>query len=148
MRIIQACDKIELNKSIDEVWNVLIDIPSYHKWWPKVVNIEVSNFSDKIVETLFVVKQFGGQSFSCRVETLTPKKEIKLNYFEGLYRGEGKWELKSKSNSTIISYSVDLIIVNKLIVFLSYILPISKIHSLIFMKIFSGLKEYLLNRQS
>lgn len=126
MRKIQANDKIELNNSIDKVWNVLIDIPNYYKWWTRIVSIDVSNFSDKIVGTEFTVKPFNGQSFSCRIESIILKEEIILNYFDGLYRGEGKWKLIGNKNSTTVSYQVNLIIVNKLIIVLSYFLPISK----------------------
>lgn len=147
MRKIQASDSIKLNYSIDEVWNVITDIPSYQKWWPNVVKIKVSNYSDRILETEFEIKPLNGQSFSCRIETVNPMEEIKLNYFDGLYRGYGKWIFKEKDNSTILSYEVDLIIVNKLIILISYFLPVSKIHSLVFQKIFIGLQSYLCNRQ-
>ena len=147
MRKIQACDKIEINNSIEGVWNVLIDIPSYHKWWPKVVNIKVANFSKSIIGTEFIVKPLNGQSFSCRIESIIPKEEIGLYYFDGLYHGYGKWRLKDFNNSTIVSYKVDLIIINNFIILLSYFLPISKIHSKVFQKIFVGLQKYLSNRQ-
>ncbi len=147
IRKIQANDKIELNNSIDKIWNVLIDIPNYYKWWPKIVSIEVSNFNVKIVGTEFTVKPFNGQSFSCRIESIILKEEIILNYFDGLYRGEGKWKLIGNKNSTTVSYQVNLIILNKLIIVLSYFLPISKIHSFVFQKIFLGLQRYLSNRQ-
>ncbi|MFZ1281117.1 MAG: SRPBCC family protein [Ignavibacteriaceae bacterium] len=147
MRKIQACDSIKLTNSIDEIWNVLIDIPSYQKWWPKVIDINVSNYSDKITGTDFVVKPFGGQSFSCRIESIVPMNEINLFYFDGLYRGKGNWDIKSYNNLANVSYSVDLIIVNKFVIALSYILPVAKIHSIVFKKIFSGLRNYLSNRQ-
>ncbi len=116
MRKIQACDSIKLTNSIDEIWNVLIDIPSYQKWLPKVIDIIVSNYSDKIIGTDFVVKPFGGQSFSCRIESIVPMNEINLFYFDGLYRGKGNWDIKSYNNLAIVSYSVDLIIVNKFVI--------------------------------
>lgn len=146
MRKIQANDKIELNNSIDEVWSVITIIPSYYKWWPKVVKIKVSNFNEKIIGTEFEVKPLNGQSFSCRIESIIPNEEIKLHYFAGLYRGEGKWQLVKNKNSVTVSYQVDLVIVNKLIIVLSYFLPISKIHSFVFQKIFLGMQGYLSNR--
>ena len=116
MRKIQACDSIKLTNSIDEIWNVLIDIPSYQKWWPKVIDIIVSNYSDKIIGTDFVVKPFGGQSFSCRIESIVPMNEINLFYYDGVYRGKGNWNIKSYNNLATVSYSVDLIIVNKFVI--------------------------------
>ena len=48
---IKAYDEIQLNCSVDDVWNILTDIPQYHKWWPKSVNLRVSNFNKDIVNT-------------------------------------------------------------------------------------------------
>jgi ribosome-associated toxin RatA of RatAB toxin-antitoxin module len=105
---IKAYDEILLNCSVDNVWKILTDIPQYHKWWPKSVNLKVSNFSREIVNTQFEVRPLGGKSFSCKVIRIISKKEIKLNYFEGIYRGEGAWNIERKENSISVSYKVDL----------------------------------------
>lgn len=141
MSQIKAYDEILLNCSADDVWNILTDIPHYHKWWPKSVNLKVSNFNKDIVNTQFEARPFGGKSFSCRVVSIVPKKEIKLNYFEGIYRGEGVWNIESKENLISVSYKVDLQIVNKSIIILSKIIPIPKLHSMIFKRILAGLAE-------
>ena len=136
---IKACDEILLNCSVDDVWNILTDVPSYHKWWPKSVNLKVSNFNKEIVNTQFEARPLGGKSFSCRVVSIVPKKEIKLNYFEGIYRGEGIWNIESKGNLISVSYKVDLEIVDKSIALLSRVIPIPKLHSMIFKRILAGL---------
>jgi len=146
MPTIKASDKIILEHSRDDTWKVLIDIPSYYKWWPSQVKIEVYNYSNDIVGTTFIVRPLGGQSFYCRIQSIELLKEIRLEYFEGLYRGIGFWSLESSNNSTTLSYTVDLVIFNKFVAALSYILPISKIHSRVFKNIFNGLKSYLDSR--
>jgi hypothetical protein len=85
---IKAYDEIQLNCSVDDVWNILIDIPQYHEWWTKSVNLKVSNFNNDIVNTQFEARPLGGRLFSCKVVSIIPKKEIRLNYFEGIYTGE------------------------------------------------------------
>jgi ribosome-associated toxin RatA of RatAB toxin-antitoxin module len=140
---IKAYDEIRLNCSADEVWKILIDIPSYHKWWPKLVNLKVSNFNKEIVNTQFEARPFGGKSFSCRVISIIPNNEIKLNYFDGIYRGEGVWKIVRKDASVKVSYNVDLEIVDKSIAFLSRIISISKLHSLIFKQILKGLSQQI-----
>jgi len=147
MPTIKASDKITLEHSGDDTWNILIDIPSYYKWWPSQVKIEVHDYSNEIVGTRFIVRPLGGQSFSCIIKSVEIHKEIRLEYFEGLYRGVGFWSLESSNNSTTLSYTVDLVIFNKFVAALSYILPISKIHSRVFKNIFNGLKSYLDSRQ-
>lgn len=138
---IKAHDEITIYTSLENVWKVLIDIPNYHNWWPKSVNLKVSNFNKDIVNTQFEARPLGGKSFSCRVVSIIPKKEIKLSYFAGIYRGEGIWKLEKKENSITVSYSVDLKIVDKSIALLSKIVSIPKLHSMIFKKILKGLEE-------
>jgi ribosome-associated toxin RatA of RatAB toxin-antitoxin module len=140
---IKAHDEIQLNCLVDDVWNILIDIPNYHKWWPNSVNLKVSNFTDDIINTQFEARPLGGKSFACRVVSIVPKKEIKLNYFEGIYRGEGMWNIESKENLISVSYRVDLEIVDKSIALLSRVVPIPKLHSMIFKRILAGLAEQI-----
>ena len=140
---IKAYDEIQLNCLIDDVWNILIDIPNYNKWWPKSVNLKVTNFNNDIINTQFEARPLGGKSFSCRVVSIVPKKEIKLNYFKGIYRGEGVWSIDRKDNLISVSYKVDLEIVDKSIAFLSKLISIPKIHSMIFRRILKGLNEQI-----
>jgi len=140
---IKAYDEIQLNCLIDDVWNILIDIPNYNKWWPKSVNLKVTNFNNDIINTQFEARPLGGKSFSCRVVSIVPKKEIKLNYFKGIYRGEGVWSIDRKDNLISVSYKVDLEIVDKSIAFLSKLISIPKIHSMIFRRILKGLHEQI-----
>jgi len=143
MAQIKAHDEITINASVENIWNVLIDIPHYHQWWPKSVNLKVSNFNKDIVNTQFEARPLGGKSFSCRVVNSVLNKEIRLNYFEGIYRGEGVWKLEKKENSITVSYSVNLEIVDKPIALLSRIIPIPKLHSMIFKRILKGLARQI-----
>jgi ribosome-associated toxin RatA of RatAB toxin-antitoxin module len=138
---IKACDEITINTSVENVWNVLIDIPNYHRWWPKSVNLKVSNFNKEIVNTQFEARPLGGKSFSCRVMSIIPKKEIKLDYFKGIYKGEGIWSIDKKESLILVSYKVDLEIVDKSIALLSRVIPIPRLHSIIFKRILAGLAE-------
>jgi ribosome-associated toxin RatA of RatAB toxin-antitoxin module len=138
---IKAHDEIAINTSVENVWNILIDIPNYHRWWPKSVNLKVSNFNKEIVNTQFDARPLGGKSFSCRVVSIVPRKGIKLYYFEGIYRGEGIWSIDRKESLILVSYKVDLEIVDKSIALLSKVIPIPKLHSMIFKRILAGLAE-------
>lgn len=143
---IKACDEILLNCSVDDVWYILTDIPSYNNWWPKSVNLKVSNFNKDIVNTQFEARPLGGKSFSCKVVSIVPKKEIKLNYFGRIYRGEGIWSIDRKESLILVSYKVDLEIVVKSIVLLSRVIPIPKLHSMIFKRILKGLVKQVISK--
>lgn len=138
---IKAQDEITINDSIEDVWKVLTDIPNYPKWWPKVVNLKILKYNPEIIGTEFQANPLGGKSFSCRVISLNLKKEIWLEYFNGIYKGAGIWKLEKEKNSITVSYSVDLEIVDKSIALLSRIIPIPKLHSMIFKKILNGLAD-------
>ena len=142
---IKAHDEIIINASVENVWNVLIDIPNYHKWWPKTVNLKILKSNKEIIGTEFKANPLGGKSFACRVINIVRQKEISLDYYDGIYRGKGTWCIDVRDGLVIVSYSVDLEIVDKSIVLLSRIIPITKLHSMIFKKILSGLEEQLNN---
>lgn len=138
-----ASDSVELNYPLENVWSIISDFQSYKTWWPRLVNLNIKNEYQKLIGTTLKVSPFGGKSFSIKVVEITNLKEIKLEYFDGLYRGFGRWIIESNNVSTILTYEVNLDIVDSLTKLISYILPVSKIHSMIFRMIFSNLREHL-----
>lgn len=141
MMQIKAHDEIKLKASVEDVWKVLTDIPNYQHWWPRVVNLQVVKINEEIIGTEFQASPLGGKSFSCKVIHVIPNKEIILDYFDGIYRGEGVWKIEDIMGLVKVSYTVDLKIVDKQISFLSKIIPIPKLHSMIFKKILGGLEK-------
>jgi len=151
MPLIKAHDEITIQSSADDVWKILIDIPNYYLWWPKAVNLKVIKFERSLVGTEFKANPLGGKSFNCRVISFIPNREIKLEYFNGIYNGEGTWKIETGEEFVKVSYTVDLEIVDKSIIVLSRIISISKIHSMIFKRILKGLEKqvnsgYLVNQ--
>ncbi len=143
MRKIVACDKVYLNHPPQKVWSIISDFNSYSKWWPWFVKIQINNFSESIIGTVIKVKVFGGKSFFSKVENIKNEEQIKLLYFDGLYYGYGIWKIDGQGNSSILSYEVDLEIKDPFIRILSYIVSISKLHSLTFKHIFRNLGKYI-----
>ena len=142
---IKARDEIKLKASVEDVWEVLLDISNYPVWWPKVVNLKILKLNPEIIATEFQANPLGGKSFACRVINIVPQKEISLDYYDGIYRGKGTWRIDVREGLVIVSYSVDLEIVDKSIALLSRIIPIPKLHSMVFKKILSGLEDQLNN---
>ncbi|AFH48493.1 Hypothetical protein IALB_0781 [Ignavibacterium album JCM 16511] len=138
-----ASDSVELNYSLEKVWSVISDFQSYKFWWPKIVKLQIIQADKQIIGTILKASPLGGKSFSIRVVEIFPLKEIKLEYFDGLYRGFGHWKVENKNDSTILIYVVNLEIVDSLTKGISYLVPVSKIHSMIFRKIFTNLGIYL-----
>ena len=78
--------------------------------------------------------------------SIIPKKEIKLDYFKGIYRGDGVWIVRSEDSLVKVSYKVDLEIVDKSIALLSRVIPIPKLHSMIFKRILKGLAKQVISK--
>ena len=140
---IKAQDEIVIKATVKDVWKVLVDFQHYQDWWPKYVNLKILKLSEAIVGTKFKANPLGGKSFACRVISIIPNQEIKLEYIDGIYRGSGYWNLESKEGLVNVSYIVDLEIVNKSIALLSKLISISKIQSLIFKNILKGLDKQI-----
>lgn len=138
-----ASDSTYLNHSIETIWKVISDFNSYKKWWPALINLEIAHTSPQIIGSTLVAKPFNGRSFSIKAVEVKPFSEIKLNYFAGIYSGDGRWILESVNDKTKLTYEVDLMIIDKFTKVIALVVPVSKIHSLIFKKIFRSLEKYL-----
>ena len=106
-----------------------------------MVNLKVLKFKEEIIGSEFKANPLGGKSFACRVISVIPKKEVKLEYYDGIYRGFGVWSINVRDGLVVVSYAVDLKIVDKSIELLSRIIPIPKLHSMIFKRILNKLSE-------
>jgi hypothetical protein len=78
--------------------------------------------------------------------SVIPKREIKLDYFKGIYRGKGVWNIERRDNLVSVSYMVDLEIVDKSIAMLSRVIPIPRLHSMIFKRILKGLAKQVISK--
>lgn len=143
MRKIITSDTVHLHHPVEKVWSVISDFSSYKFWWPKFVNLRIIESDSSPLQTILRAKPFGGKSFSIKVDKVIPDEEIRLNYFEGIYSGFGRWLLMNKNGSTILTYEVNLEIVDLSIKLISYIVPVTVLHSIIFRKIFKNLERYL-----
>lgn len=144
---IKAQDEINIKATVEDVWKVLLDITNYPSWWPNVVNLKVLKFKEEIIGSEFKANPLGGKSFACRVISIESQKEIKLNYYDGIYRGIGVWNLESNDGIVKVSYSIDLEIVDGSIALLSRIISIPKLHSMIFKRILNRLSEQVSPRE-
>jgi ribosome-associated toxin RatA of RatAB toxin-antitoxin module len=138
-----ASDSIILNYPLEKIWQVISDFDSYKFWWPKLVNLKILNSNPKIIGSKLSASPFNGSSFTIEAVAFVHYKEITLHYHEGIYSGYGKWRVEEFNCKTKLTYEVDLDIVDNFTNLISYILPVPKIHSLIFRKIFKNLEKYL-----
>lgn len=63
---IKAYDQIKMKASVEDVWNVLIDISSYHKWWLSIVQLKILNSPNEIIGNKFQANPMGGKIFEIK----------------------------------------------------------------------------------
>lgn len=148
MRRIHVTDTAELPFPDSVVWKALTDFPASPAWWgPKVV-VTVEHVEPAIVGTIVRVRPYGGLGFLCRVSALTPQSELRMEYFEGIYRGIGYWRLTPSETGTLLSYEIDLEIKSLFMKTLSYVLDFGAIHSQLMQQVFENLKQHIASSQT
>lgn len=143
MRRITVTDTTELPYSPRAVWKALVDFPASPAWWRPNVVVTVRKFEPTIVGTVCQVRPYGGLGFLCRVTSVTPESEMRMEYFDGIYRGVGIWRLMPLGEGTRLSYEIDLEIKSRFMRLLSYVLDFGAIHSRLMQQVFGNLKQHI-----
>lgn len=143
MRRIHVTDTAELPYVPAIVWKTLVDFPASPVWWGPNVVVTVQHFEPAIVGTIVSVRPYGGLGFRCRVSEVNSETEMKMEYFEGIYRGIGIWRLTPNDKGTRLSYEIDLEIKSVFMKVLSCFLNIGSIHSRLMQQVFENLKQHI-----
>jgi ribosome-associated toxin RatA of RatAB toxin-antitoxin module len=143
MKKIISSDSIELNFSLEIVFEAVSDVTCYAKWWSKNVKVKVLENTANRIGSKVEIHASGGR-FRCEIESLEPFREVRIRYYDGVQRGEGIWKIEKLSEKkSILNYSVDLEPVGFLPKFLSRFINFSEIHSNLMMEMFKSLEKYL-----
>jgi len=139
-----ATDWILIDSPPEKIWKLISDFNSYNYWWPNFVNLKIIQTKPEITGSILKASPFhNGKYFLVKATGFTEYKEITLEYFQGVYSGKGKWILEKQNGKTKLTYTVNLRIEDPFIKLFAFIVPVSKIHSFIFRKIFKNLENYL-----
>ncbi|HNO88647.1 MAG TPA: SRPBCC family protein [Rhodocyclaceae bacterium] len=140
---IRATDEITIPYPADEVWPVLADFGGYPRWWPKSLGIRVLSGGVELPGTEVEVRPFGGRRFRCRVESVDVPTRIRMRYFGGFIDGFGEWLLAPQGQETRVIYRLEVNAHGWLVVLLSKVLDLSKLHSRSMESVLQNLKHVL-----
>jgi hypothetical protein len=97
----------------------------------------------ELVGSTFQLKPYGGKAFTVEVVGVDAGSVLHMTY-SGIYRGTGEWKVATSNGlGSVISYRIDLEITDRSTALLSYVLPVSRIHSRLMRQVFEGLKDHL-----
>jgi ribosome-associated toxin RatA of RatAB toxin-antitoxin module len=143
MRRVCADDAIEIPGPLPRVWQVVSDFAAYPRWWPSSAHLTVHRVTPELVGSTFELKPYGGKAFTVEVVGVKPGAALHMTY-SGIYRGTGEWKVAvSNDGNSHINYRIDLAIADRSTALLSYVLPVSRIHSRLMRHVFEGLQNHL-----
>lgn len=143
MRRIAVADETVMPFSPAVVWKTLADFESSPTWWRPQVTVVIRQVAPDLVGSILEVRPLGGMGFVCRVSAVKPEAEMKLQYIEGIYRGTGVWTLTPTESGTLLRYAIDLEIVSRLLIALSFFVDLGAIHSRLMKQVFVNLESHM-----
>jgi len=144
MTKIKTKDCISLNHKSEEIFNIISDLSSYQKWWPKQIKVKLLKVIPELIGSCLKISPFGGMSFNTEIVSFKIPEELNLKY-SGIYSGTGKWTIEKLQDKTRLCYEVDLVIENKVVVLISKIVNVEEIHSKLIRKLLENLDKQLNN---
>jgi len=126
-----------------QVWQTMSDFTAYPLWWPSSAHLSVRRVTPDLVGSAFELKPYGGKAFTVEVVGVETGSVLRMAY-GGIYRGSGEWKVAvANSGGSLISYRIDLEIADRSTAVLSYVLPVSRLHSRLMRQVFEGLENHL-----
>jgi ribosome-associated toxin RatA of RatAB toxin-antitoxin module len=142
MKQINTINTKELPYPTWKIWEAIIDVSSYPKWWPSSIRVRTLRATKEIIGSQVEVKPYGGQAFLCEVIDMKRNENVTMKY-SGIYSGTGVWTITASNRLNRVTYEIALEIKSIWIRFLSTILPIASIHSRLMDSVLSGLERHL-----
>lgn len=143
MRRIFSEDSYKYKHSVEKVFNAVADVTVYKDWWSKKVKVNILKSTDNFTGSKVEIRASGGW-FRCEIISVNKPNEVRVQYYEGVQKGEGIWSLKKTGESeTVLTYSINLEPNGFIPRLLSNFINFSKMHSKAMKEMFLNLESYL-----
>jgi len=108
MSRVVACDEVALPHSIENVFAVLIDFPTYSSWWPRLLTFQMLGSGPAAVGTRVRFGHTHLVSWTAVVTDVRANELIAMRYNGGACTGDARWMLTNAGRATRITYSIDI----------------------------------------
>jgi ribosome-associated toxin RatA of RatAB toxin-antitoxin module len=126
---IHATDARIVPFSQQQIWNVLVDIDTYPRWWPSMIGLRVERVDPNLIGSELKLRPLGGRAFRCRVASVDAPNRLVMEYFGGFIEGIGVWHLEAMESATRVQYELDVRAAGKLVAWIGRVIPLAKFHS-------------------
>lgn len=148
MSRIIALDRAELPYSSQAVFQTLLEVDSYSRWWPEPFRFHVLGPLPARPGTRLAARHGPFIRWVAEIREIEPEKRLGLRY-RGAWEGCTAWELEAKSpQSCLLSYRIDIEPGPLWLRFLQRFAPFDRLHSREMQRVFASLKSYLAERES
>jgi uncharacterized protein YndB with AHSA1/START domain len=132
-------DAILIQAVADEIFNVLVDVHSYEKWWPRSLRFRVADPGPVKVGTRVWISNGALVRWIAEVTVIEKNHRMAFHYAQGAWEGTAAWTLRPEPGGTRVSYAIDIVPVPFWLKALGTVLDLGAIHS----KQMQGVLEHL-----
>jgi hypothetical protein len=103
--------QISINASVERVWSLLVDLPSYERWNPFIRSIEGQLEVGQVLKTFLQPPGGKGMRFRPTVLAMEPNRELRWKgklLMPGLFDGEHYFKLEAQPGGTVIFHQGEL----------------------------------------
>ncbi len=145
---LKTSDTRQFNYPVDHVFRTVMDIASYHKWWPREISFELEYLDPAVIGTIVDVHNGMFVRWKARVSAIKSNRLLAIDYMEGDWIGKTYWRFEETQGGTLLSFDIDLEINRVWLKAVSRFISFSRFHSRQIQKVFSNLEKYLASEES
>jgi hypothetical protein len=142
-RVYDLDDRELIPCSPDRLFNILLDVRSYYRWWPKEVKFDLRGDEPMARVGSVIVMQPPFMKVWMRVLQLDRPTIMILDVFKGDYVGSARWMLAPMAQSTELAYVTTVRFTSLKMKLATLFVDVAAKHSQAMRQAFEGLKRYV-----
>lgn len=142
-RVYDLDDRDLIPCSPDRLFNILLDVRSYYRWWPKDVTFELLGDAPMAQVGSVIRMKPPMMQVWMRVLQIDRPIIIIMDVFKGDYVGSARWVLAPLAQSTELAYLTTVRFTSLSMKLGSLFVDVRAEHSQALRKAFDGLKRYV-----
>jgi uncharacterized protein YndB with AHSA1/START domain len=129
MDMIRCDNSIIIYSSGLKVFEVLLDVANYPKWWPSQIHFRFDEPGPLKVGSRMRIANGPLVKWTATVLEIVPDRLIRFSYCEGSWAGEAQWVLTNREGKTEVSYNIAICPAQRWLAWLAKLIDLGKLHS-------------------
>jgi hypothetical protein len=140
---LRARDEIVLSSPPEDVYEALLDLESYRRWWPRSFDFAVLGPLPAGTGSQLRITNQKIVWWTVRLGKLAPGREVAMDYVGGAWCGPTRWTLQPEGSGTRLAYEIDIEPAWWWLGLLGRVVPLAWVHSRQLQPVLIGLDRHL-----